>query len=205
MVMSDKFKKASVSKGVKKYINKRLRKVGELKHAVITVLNTTTSATTAFYQLTPPAVGNTDITRVGDVYKMESLDIGFNFSSADATNVIRVIIFAWGQTDTPTSALVFEDTSVNPVSELTGGLNRDSINSGRMVLIKEFHITLNGVARPNHYFRFKKSLRSLKSVHMSGGSATVGRNTLYMAYISDSSVVTHPAIQFAGVVDFRDV
>lgn len=195
-------RKPKISKYVRAYVGKRILTSSEVKH-LYNYINTTSSTTFAYQALTDTALGTGDTARIGDQIQPKLMDIGFNFGVADTTNILRIFLFQWNLTSTPTDAEMFEDTT-NTVTRLCGSLNRDSMKARKMTILWDKQITLNGVSRPNVYFRLKQSLARCRKIGYVGGS-TVAVGNIYLGYISDSSAVSHPAIQMAFTFDYWDL
>jgi len=206
-----KFKRAAdrtganrrISRALRSYVNQRISSSGELKH-VYGYANTTVSTSVVYSQLSVIATGATDVARVGDSVKLKKLVIGFNTAVADTTNIMRVIIFQWNLPTNPTDAEVFEDTT-NNVTYTCGSICRDSMHARKLRILYDRQVTFNGVSAPNMYWRKSFNLNRLRKCNYIGGSSTVGMGNIWIAYVSDSSAVSHPALQYAYTLDFTDL
>lgn len=195
--------KPRLSKYLRAYVGKRIEAAAEPKH-VYSTLNTTTASAATYLQLTTIPQGTTDITRIGDQIKLKRLQMTFNLGAGDPTNIIRILIFQWNLTTTPTDAEVFEDTS-SVVGQLAGTVCRDSIHGRKLTVLRDLKVALNNVNYPNKYFSVNVPLRRCRKVAYVGGSSTVAVGNIYMMYMSDSSVVVHPVIQAGWTIDFVDM
>lgn len=197
-------KKPSVN-FIKSYVSGILKKNIELKHSSAS-LNTTASTTATLTQITSSiAVGTGDTSaRIGDRYLLKNMVIGFNVGLADATNIIRCVLFQWNEASTPDSS-VFEDTATGGALGMTmGSFSRDKQQAGVLKIIKDWHFTLNS-GNPSIYTGQKKiDLKSCKPVQMYGGSATNGKGTLWLIYVSDSAAVSHPSFQSHWTINYTD-
>lgn len=197
-----KRKQQSVAKAdLKKVISSVLNRKFEEKHSYNS-LNTTASSTCTFNQISSGIVVGTGDTsnRIGDRFHLKSIKLGFNFGLADATNIVRVIMFKWKPNTTPTAAALFEDSSL--LGMLLNNFRRDSIKGGALRVIGDWKITLN-TNQPNVYFH-TKNYKLDWEVQMNAGSATDGYDTLYLAYLSDSAAVSHPAMQVCWNMVYTD-
>jgi len=192
-----------VSKDVRKYVDRRLKSEGETKHSNSS-FNVSSSSTATYFQLSSIATGQSDVTRIGDEIRLTKLDIGFNMAVGDSTNILRVLIFQWNLQTTPTDAEVFEDMTSN-VTQLCGAVCRDSILARKMRVIKDLRFTLNSINEVNIYRRYMLRLDRLRKTRYIGGSTTLGVGQIWLMHISDSSAVTHPVLQSAYTLDFKDV
>jgi len=141
--------------------------------------------------------------RIGDRYRLTRMQLGFNMAVGDSTNVIRCILLQWMNNSTPSASEIFENTSTT--GQVFGDFSSDSVRSGALRVIRDFHWTLNNVNRPNHMVTYRNiSLKGCKPVQMVGGSATAGWGTLYLIAVSDSSAIAHPVLQAEWSLKYRD-
>lgn len=195
-------KSSSVAAIARRVAKSTLKKEVELKHAYGN-LNTTASTTMTLSNLTVGiALGTSDTNaRVGDKITLKYMNIGFNFAVADTTNIMRVLLFQWNRNSDPTASEIFEDTST--IGQLTGALCRDSLNSKILKPIREWNICLNA-NQPNFFIGNKYiSLSKNKPVNFIGGGSTA-YNHIYLAYVSDSSAISHPVMQTAFTINYSD-
>ena len=192
--------KQGLKKMVSSVVKKAIQAKVEHKHLTVT-LNTSASTTPTYGLLSTIGQGTTDILRIGDEIRPYRLKGGYLLAVADTTNIVRVIIFSWKQNSTPADSTVFDDSG-NVHGLLIGPFSRDTMNGRMMVVHYDKTHALSGVSSPNQRHHVNIALRS--KINFVGGSSTASFNGLYICYVSDSSAVTHPVIQYTFDLDFTD-
>jgi len=190
--------KKSIVKTVKAVINRNV----ETKQLNDT-FNQNATSTMVFHQLDTIALGTSDTSqRIGDTVKAQSIRIGYNCAVGDATNVLRVILFQWNETTTPSENIVLADTT-STVTKLLGGFSHDSIEGRLLRVIDDTVITLNGVAKPNYIWYKRYNLAKLRKTQFQSGNV-FGIGNYYIGYMSDSGASTHPVLQAAWHLRYKD-
>jgi len=190
--------KKSIVKTVKAVINRNI----ETKQLNDT-FNQNATTTMVYHQLDTIALGTSDTSqRIGDSVKHQSIRIGYNVAVGDATNVIRIILFQWNETTTPTENIVLADTT-SAVTKLCGGFSHDSVEGRMLRVIDDTVVTLNGVAKPNYIWYKRYNLAKLRKTQFQSGNV-FGIGNLYIGYMSDSGSSTHPVVQAAWHLRYKD-
>jgi len=189
-----------VRNSVKRYI----RKEGEEKHGY-SRFNVNATTTPVYNQLNNViSVGTADTNnRIGDKYTITKLELGFNLSYGDPTNILRIIIFQWLEDSVPTDSDIFEDTT-DPQSKLLGSLCSDSIKGKVLRVLKDIKVACN-TYQPNMYWRTSISGSKMRPLQMVGGSASAGVGNIYCCYMSDSSAIAHPVLQCNWTLHYMDL
>lgn len=208
------------TRAVQRLINKNV----ELKHL------DTVSASAAYSNVAGISgvpfdipIGTSDVSRIGDrikwvghiKFKLEfvnSLGVG-----ADAYNSIRLCIFQWHPTSTPTANEIFYNGPTGAVDILsqynhderqqfsilwdrtftTVGNNQAATSPGTSIMTtgpRSFKIPLTAKYIPSSPF----------SPDVQYNGALTGANRLYLFYVTDSAAIPHPTMAFSCKVVFRD-
>lgn len=167
------------------------------------------SYSSSIYRLTTTAQGDSDSTRSGDRITIKSLQIRGTLASADAYNIMRVIIFQYLGDDgvaVPTSGQVLEGTYFNTVNHVNAPYAKDYVGYKVIVLWDSTYVVdQDDVAKQFQLMltagNFKKKAKPFIQ-YQAGTSNGVGN--LYMMVVSDSGAVTHPSISFVSRLRFID-
>lgn len=145
-----------------------------------------------------------DTVRVGDEIYIRSLQIRGNIIDADSYNAVRVIVFQWLM---DTSIAGAAPTVANILQSIAGGygtlssFNHDSHTQYRILYDKVF---LPDTDDPIKYFKFYCSKFYRKKISFTAGG-TGAANKLYLLLISDSSVASHPRVDYVTRLNFTDM
>jgi len=161
--------------------------------------------------------GDTDQSRDGDQL-MWCGHIDFHMqmvngqgATGDIYNNIRLILFQWHPNTTPAALDVFiAGPSGGP--DVYSQYNHDKRQMFTILWDKNFTTVGNASAAtsPNTNFvttgikKFRIPLtKAQKKVQYSGGT-TSGTNRIYLAFVSDSALATHPTLAYTTKIVFRD-
>lgn len=123
------------------------------------------------------------------------------YTHADATNVIRVIIFQYLEKAFPTLADILQ-LGTGATANYLSPYNFD--NSKAYRILYDSTKLVNSVSKPQaHINKYIKLSKARKDVEYEG-STTVGINRLYMLTMSDSTAVSHPSYMGHVTVKYTD-
>lgn len=177
----------------------------ELKHVQASI-NTTISNTAWVDSLNQViTVGTSDAgNRIGDKYKITSLRFAGSVTYADATNILRLIVFQWFSNTAPLASYILEDVSTTE-SQLYGSYNRDYLRGKRFrVLYDKLHY-VDQTNKPVKMFKGYISGSKIAACQMIGGSAVTGDSNVYYLAVSDSGAIAHPAFKMVYMMDYTDL
>lgn len=155
------------------------------------------------------ALGDGDGNRVGQSIKITSMRFHGSVIAADAYNVVRLIAFQWHSNSSTTPVLddIFDNSygisgSVNQVpfafyNKLTKPAY--TILYDQMFFLGNDGATSLPRVKP---FDIKISGKRLKTCYYNNVGTTAGINHIYLAGISDSGAVTHPAIYYNYEINY---
>jgi len=200
-----KGQKAPVSSDVKAYIkkvvNSKLESSEEDKWINIAAMSVAASSTPSFIDVTSIGQGVTSGTRNGDTFKMKHLRISLACIVADATNLLRVVIFRWkmnNTSDVPSTAEIFQDpTATTRVCLSPLVVTKPS----RFTMLFDKLFNLDQLAHPQIIDTINLKLNNLVSFDQ--GTST-GRDHIYFGFMSDSTAIAHPALSYESMVLFHD-
>jgi len=191
-------KRKATEKKVRKIVRSVIASVAELKHLNVSA-STTISTTVTFTQLNAAAQGITDVLRIGDVVNYKALRFRFSLKCADATNLIRIVLFYYKSDSVPASTDLFEDTTSNSAT-LFSPQNQDKKPQVKFIFDKLY--AMNTVTQP--YMVFDKRFKLRGKGQFFNNSATLGYNNIHMAVLSDSSAISHPDFVYYSTMYFTD-
>jgi len=157
-------------------------------------------ATGALISLTTVAQGTTQQTRVGNFARLKEVygRISMYADSTDIQNTVRVILFAWTDAAAPTSS----DVLVSASAYHTCYYNLNNLENGKLKILADLREGVNYSGSGPKTISFNKKM-NLPLQWSSTGSAAPITNAVYVMFVSDSSVATHPYVQssFACLID----
>lgn len=173
------------------------------------------STTAQIVHLSPIAQGNSNITRVGNMVELKSIESRIHlitnaasFALMDIFNFVRVIVFQWKDNVVPvaTDLLLNGSSGVVDVGSL---YNHDNRNQFKIVSDNLMRIMGDGVngstsklIDARHNMSFGKGI--LSKLEWVGNSVTNGYNQLYILLVSDSSATPHPLVYITFKLIFKD-
>lgn len=202
----------------KRQVSTLIHRNQELKY-LATVFGPTAITSTASIVSTNFDVpqGDTDQSRDGDQLMwcghidLTAQMVNGQGATGDTYNNIRFIIFQWHPNSSPTATLLLiSGPSGNP--DIYSQYNHDNRQQYKILFDKVWKTvgpnlsTSNGITdmTTTGVLKYKISLaRATKKAQYIGGGAQ-GTNRLYILYVSDSVLATHPTLAFASKVVFRD-
>lgn len=162
------------------------------------------NGTNQVFVVNAPAQGDTDISRDGDKLRMLSLALRGNLIVADTTNVVRMIVFQIY--DGGVSGLL-ED--VIEASDSSGRQWRSPYkhdNAGKFKILYDRTYSLGDASKQQ--VTFNKLIRfSGKNAYVGflNGTTTIQKNTVYVAFVSDSAAISHPTMNIYYRLRYTDV
>lgn len=198
----------TVTKGValtpaqKREVKKLVSHVPELKWADLGLNAITVSNAPLVNALSLIPQGQSSSQRIGDSVHIDHLSIRYRVRYGDSNQYIRVIIFQWHPSSTPTAA----DILANGVS---GGIDNTSFyqqNTKQLYSIihdAEYDILQAGDSFAHSYHAdLRRGFQ--KTMVASNTAGTTSTNKIYSLLWSDSSVVPHPDIILNLRTFYRD-
>jgi hypothetical protein len=162
--------------------------------------STSVDATGTIVSLTTVAQGTTNQTRIGNFARCKKIwgNVSAYADSTDVQNTMRVIFFRWTDAATPTAS----DVLVSATAYHTCYYNLNNIENGKLQILDDFRmgINYNGTGPKTLHYERKTDFPLQWN---STGSAAPITNAVYVYFVSDSSVATHPYVQssFAVLID----
>lgn len=168
----------------------------------VTAVSVSTTATVQAGISTPPQ-GVQDGQRTGDDVELMRLEFRYTWAGADATNIVRVILFRWYEnngSNPPTAAQILQ-ASTNPISSI----NHDSIREKKLHVFydKTHYTSLNGPLAGGKVCHFSQKQMGRKSIAFDNAAIT-GEGLIYALFISDSLAATHPALNWYSRLEYKD-
>lgn len=174
------------------------------KKRVDTAASSTVDFNGTVINLCDPAVGDSNNQKTGIRITPTSTQARIAVTAADATNLMRIVIFRWLLDDTvtvPTAAMIFENTGAvqAPLSPFASG-NRERFN---VLYDKLVSVSTNGPAVVSWEDIITHSKN--KDTVFSSSGVTTGTGKLYCVFISDSGAATHPSITYYFRTNYLDL
>lgn len=175
-------------------------------------LNSNLSTTAQFYPLlNASAQGDSDLEqRIGNRIKLKSIRITGNLIQGDTYNIIRMVLFIWNDDNTsgknpPVDGNIFDDTST-VFGRQYGELASASTNPSRKVIqvLGDKRVVLTATNNVKQ-FSFRKTFKIGKDVTFGSDSVSTGVGIPHLMIITDSSAITHPAVNFYSVCHYNDI
>jgi len=178
----------------KKQVEQMIRGEQELKF-IDTVNATTISYAGSVIALSDVGQGTSNITRIGNDITPRKLEWRITFACADAYNVLRFIVFRWNQrfsVDPP------DPSDILQVVSSSNAVNAPYTFDERAAfkIIHDETVTMV-LSTSRNTIEVKGDIRlKQKNVDNFGTSTTDVMNGYYCLFISDSSAVSHPGINY---------
>lgn len=165
---------------------------GAQETKLVELTNSTTASTTvASVHLTAVSQGTDQNERIGNLLTCTGLYIKGYATLADATNLVRLVLYI---PKTPTASL----TGLT-VSSLVD-LDEHTVLYDKLLML--------GAAREQVPFSIRKSfhrgMRKGIRLEYDGTGTVPTRNAIKLALVSDSVAVSHPGIDYAGRIYYKD-
>jgi len=148
--------------------------------------------------VTPIPQGDTDQSRDGDEVTLQHIELGYQIVCADATNMVRVIMFQWLPNNTPSvsTILLSSGASYSPLS----ALSTDQRPLYRILYDKIHFLSL--AANYNNGDMVKRKIPVAKAQFIAG--STAGTSHIYLLFISDSGAASHPTASYYVKTEYFD-
>lgn len=179
----------------------------ETKHIDGVLAVTNFDYTGVQYNMTTDPNGGTSMSQgvsenqyIGATIRPTHIDCRYTFGVGDATNIVRMIVVQVRANDSPTMANILQSVG-NVRAPLS---SYDQAYEGRWRVLLDRTYDLNGVAKPFITGRFRIKGSALNQIHFSDGSGTLERGCVWIGFISDSALSTHPSVQAYWRLFFKD-
>lgn len=181
---------------------KWLASEAETKYHVKSLSSTLPDTSSALVtDLTGIATGDGVSSREGNEIFVKSINARMRLDIADTWNYIRVLMFTWSGSDTPTVADILESTSGG--HEFLCSYEPDRTTPFHVFVDKTVRLDVTTPTRiVNLSHRFKKPL---KVTYDATASNSYGDKQIWMIAFSDSGAVAHPTYVFRSTTRFYDV
>jgi hypothetical protein len=168
----------------------------EEKNWPLTMSNTI-AYTGAMYGLTDVPQGDTDEARDGDSLNKEHILVKYSVICADATNLMRVLVFSWGLTSTPVPGDVFSilGNAQAPFSY--------TVQDNKQ-LLHVYYDRLHCLSLASNVSECGTIDIPVKGKIQFNTGTTTGSNKIFICLLSDSAAATHPTFQGVSIFKFRD-
>lgn len=164
--------------------------------------NTTVDSSGVVYPLFRPTQGDNDSSRDGDAVELAASEFHYAVGAADATNLMRIIVFKWSETTVPQPQDVIQSSYLGGVTAPLAPINWDNRSK-----IKVYHnrLTTMTVSTASQVQSFDIYYKPVGKPQWTQGSDTDGNNQIYVFAISDSSAGSHPNFEFGSLVSYTDM
>jgi len=159
------------------------------------------SSAPSFVDVATIGQGVTSGTRNGDTIKLKHLRISLACIVADATNLVRVVIFRWkmnNTSDVPSPSEIFQDPTATTRILLSPFV---VTKPSRFTILLDKLYNLDSLAHPQIIDTINMRMNSL--VSFDTGTST-GRDHIYLCFMSDSTAIAHPAFSYESMILFHD-
>lgn len=143
--------------------------------------------------------------RVGDDIRPKMIKLRLDCTIADATNVVRFIVFRWKENDqfvAPVTTSIL-DNGLSGAPDIWSFYNKDTSQSYEIIYDTLFCGAGGSSASNLRQFRVK-NIPLKGKVKFYSDASTNGSNKLYALRISDSAAVSHPTLSWLAEVTFTD-
>lgn len=191
-------------RAVKSLIRKENNKEAQYHH-YRAVLNSSVSTTPLIHtgMTEIPAGGTgTDLERLGDELKLQSLDIRGYVQYADSTNIIRLLILQWFGDQDPTATEIFDDTTSGS-TQIFGPVRKDSRGIMKVLRDDTFYVAGANVGYNFKFFKYYINKGFKRNIHYYGASSTNAYNKIFLVAVSDSGGAGHPPIYAYSNATFK--
>lgn len=158
--------------------------------------------------LTSPAEGTGSDQLIGSSLQLQSIQYRFAFTRGDDTNYVRYLIFQWrpdSQHDLPSWNQMFQyHTAGFPISLVDimspYQLGEGGTNNFKILVDEQFYIDADNPIQIVKGFINKGFTKSIEC----NGSIQQGTNHIFLMFLSDSSMTSHPNISGYTRIRFTD-
>jgi len=180
-------------------VRKELSQQIEPKHFDVAFSSTAGSGGSGVLYLSAIPQGTTDITRVGDRLTLRSLEARWDTVYADATNIVRFILFQWigdAVTDVPAITDILES-----VPYVFSAYNWDIRHKVR--ILHDETVSLADVGPKVHQGKVKIGLANTQQRFLAA-STNIEAGGLFALFVSDSAAIAHPVYNLYTRVAYND-
>lgn len=196
----------SLARVITRQIKTHERKRLEHKYWQTSMEPTGISNSGTIYDLSDMPQGTTDISRVGDRVHVTSLSLRLNVILADTTNLVRVLVFQWRQNSVSISPafnkLLYSKDGAS--YDYKGFYRHDSLGVNFIPLYDRVLNLTNSGANQQINLVKRINLRFANRKISYDAGAVEGSNKFYLALVSDSGVVSHPAVTYEAYLSYTD-
>lgn len=202
--------KAQVKKTIKQILANHIQNKVHFDYHAVTV-----DLAGAVHHLTPIGQGVGERQRIGNSIRPVRMKMKVHTYAADSTNLLRFVIFRWhpsAAAGVPTPSSVFENTAPTALIGTTGAplipIKWADRSDFTVLYDRTFVLEAGatGDGSPNHVLLnlelFGKKINT--RINYVDGSTTAVMNGLYLAYISDSGVASHPGLTVCTQLEYED-
>jgi len=139
--------------------------------------------------------------RIGQSINVSKISLKIILTSADATQVMRVIVFRWLVSDTS------DAPATNEIFDTIGGTAPEVVaqtlpyKPSRFAMLWDKTYTFSTNYMPVQHIEHDVKLNTL--VQYDVGVST-GKNHVYIAFVSDSVAIPHPTVTYCASVHYHD-
>lgn len=144
--------------------------------------------------------GTDDVNYIGKKIRLVFLTIRGKLTIADTTNMMRCIILQTKTNNTPTLAGVLQ--SVGNVRAPLAPYERQFNDQWNIIRDKTY--IMDQVRNSIVYFKIKIPSTKFRQMAFSNASGTIEKGGIYMCWISDSGVASHPILEYYSRLTFTD-
>jgi hypothetical protein len=162
--------------------------------------NIVQSSTFAFVDLTDMTQDVTENGRIGTSARIKSLTIGVNFIVADASNRLRTFVFVWFPntiSDNPADTELLIDTTTG--YSIMAPFVQTKPSRFKVLMDETINVDTYNIQKS-----MKRKINVDRTVSFNTGNVTTGAGHIYICFLSDSGVVTHPSLSFDCMVTYTD-
>lgn len=158
---------------------------------------------------TMPSAGTGVSGRTGDEIQVTRLEFKYSLVVADATNLVRILLFKWNNDDgsyTPGVASILSSGDPTTAYAALSRYNWDNQKAGDFEILYDrcHQLTTNGEQAQVHQVQlWGKGLGSSSKLQLNSG-ATTGKGRYGLLYISDSAAVSHPSLIYTCRISYKD-
>jgi len=185
----------TMNKSMKGEINVAVRKALDRREELKikdTTFNVSSTLAGTVVDLSSIAQGTTEATRIGNRISPKYLDIRASVHVADATNVLRVVVFQWHLDDgavVPTASNILQAGLVTGNWGPWAGYNNDERNA--FSVLGDWVWQLNAASSNTSVDFVRRIKRKMRQPEYAGTLLT-GTSKIYMLLISDSAAAPNP-------------
>ncbi len=183
---------------IRKTVRNELGKTEEIHRLDTTIDESAISTTATITAITAVAAGDDRTHRNGIEAVGKTLTCRYLLTSADTTNIVRILVVRWWDSVTPTLANILENTTTISFA-LISPYQAEPTHRYK-VLYDKVHRMSNALDTHQALGRFSIKLNNSRFKWTSTASTTE-RDPIYLMAISDSGAVTHPTL--SAIIRFR--